>query len=104
MSDQYRGGQMVKLTFRALPADSPFAVRLRHLLKTALRGCRLRCVRVEDVPAVRLADEADSPANAKPGALPDKPGMTEPSEPSEPSESVTMRTKSEHACRQPKLR
>jgi hypothetical protein len=41
---------MVKLTFVALRDEVAFAVRLRALLKYALRGCRLRCKNLEDVP------------------------------------------------------
>jgi len=35
---------------RALRSRVPVEVRLRRLLKVALRSCQLRCVRVEAVP------------------------------------------------------
>jgi hypothetical protein len=42
----------VRLTFRPLPdpGGPPVAVRVRLLLKYALRAVRLRCVKVEDAP------------------------------------------------------
>jgi hypothetical protein len=40
------------LVLEALPSDRPVAVRLRNLLKTALRRDELRCVRVTELPAV----------------------------------------------------
>jgi hypothetical protein len=59
-------GEEVKVTFRGLRSDVPFAVRLRHLLKRALRDWQLRCVPVEDVPA--WTDAAGrSPATSNPG-------------------------------------
>lgn len=39
-----------RLTLRPTPGDVPAAVRLRAVLKYALRACGLRCVRVEEVP------------------------------------------------------
>jgi hypothetical protein len=41
----------IRVTLRPLAADAPVDVRLRNLLKTALRRDRLRCVRVEEVAA-----------------------------------------------------
>jgi hypothetical protein len=38
------------LHLRPLPCDVPVAIRLRQLLKTALRRDRLKCVRVEGLP------------------------------------------------------
>ena len=35
------------LVVEALPSDVPAVVRLRRLLKYALRSCRLRCRRIE---------------------------------------------------------
>ena len=40
-----------RLTFKAQSSDVPPEVRLRRLLKYALRVCGLKCVSVEDVPA-----------------------------------------------------
>jgi hypothetical protein len=52
--------------------DVPFAVRLRSLLKTALRRDRLRCKAVEDVP-VWTDDGAGRSRNLDdPGAVKDK--------------------------------
>jgi hypothetical protein len=46
------------LTFRPLPdaEDVPVGVRVRQLLRTALRRDRLRCVRVEGLPPERKQD------------------------------------------------
>jgi hypothetical protein len=42
----------VRLTVRALPGPwGPVAVRLRFLLKYALRTCGLQCVEIEEVPS-----------------------------------------------------
>lgn len=42
----------IVLTFRPLPdaEDVPVGVRVRQLLRTALRRDRLKCVRVEGLP------------------------------------------------------
>ena len=39
----------IRLTLHPLPDDVPVEVRLRQLLKVALRRFRLRCVSVEEV-------------------------------------------------------
>jgi hypothetical protein len=65
---KHAGGEQVMITLGALPDDVPLAVRLRCVLKYCLRACRLRAVRVEDVPAVDPAMPGDRPADAKPGA------------------------------------
>jgi hypothetical protein len=39
------------LTFRPLPDEAPAAIRVRRLLKHALRALRLKCVRIVDLPA-----------------------------------------------------
>jgi hypothetical protein len=43
---------VIVITFRALPDrhDVPVGVRVRQLLRTALRRDRLKCVRVEGLP------------------------------------------------------
>jgi hypothetical protein len=38
-----------RLELEALPGDVPAHVRLRRLLKFALRGCALRCLRAEEM-------------------------------------------------------
>ncbi len=38
-----------RLTFRALPGELPVPIRLRHLLKDALRSYGLRCTAIEEV-------------------------------------------------------
>jgi hypothetical protein len=60
MSARHPGGEQVEITLRALPDAVPVAVRLRAVLKFALRSCRLRCLRVIDVPGdVRADREGD---------------------------------------------
>lgn len=44
-------GQDIVLRLRPLPDTVPVAVRLRALLKTALRRDRLRCVGLSGAPA-----------------------------------------------------
>jgi hypothetical protein len=39
-----------RLIFLPLPDDVPAAIRIRRLLKTALRQLRLKCVRLEPSP------------------------------------------------------
>jgi hypothetical protein len=62
------------LTFRPLPDEAPAAIRVRRLLKHALRALRLKCVRIVDLPPDPSATQPsvsppDAP-EAKPGALP----------------------------------
>jgi hypothetical protein len=64
---------MVKLTFVALRDDVDFSIRLRSLLKYALRSCRLRCRAVEDVPAWKDDGAGRSPVLSDPGANEDQP-------------------------------
>ncbi len=42
---------MFQLTLRPLPDDRPVALRLRAMLKNALRQQRLRCVEILELPA-----------------------------------------------------
>jgi hypothetical protein len=52
-----------RLDLRALPGPVPPEVRLRGLLKTALRGYRLRCTAVEQVDRTDMsASTPDAPA------------------------------------------
>jgi hypothetical protein len=51
---------LVKLTFRPLADDVPVAIRLRQLLKHALRALRLRCVCVEDVDSPKAGAAGQS--------------------------------------------
>jgi hypothetical protein len=62
-------GEVIKLTLKALPADSPTAIRLRHLLKAAQRGLRLKCLKVEDVPAFPDGPADRSDRITDPGAI-----------------------------------
>jgi hypothetical protein len=39
---KYQGGDQVEIVLQGLPDDVRFAVRLRAVLKFALRSCRLR--------------------------------------------------------------
>jgi hypothetical protein len=50
-------GERYTLTLDALADDAPAAVRLRALLKYALRACRLRAVEVLDGDGAASADE-----------------------------------------------
>jgi hypothetical protein len=49
MGGRYPGGEQVQIVLRALPDTVPVAVRLRSLLKYALRSCRFRCLAIQDV-------------------------------------------------------
>jgi hypothetical protein len=51
----------ITLTFRPLPDDVPVSVRVRHLLKYALRAQRLRCVAMVGVPTVPAATPQPAP-------------------------------------------
>lgn len=48
----------ITITFRALPDrhNTPVSVRIRALLKTALRRDRLKCLRVEGLPPEQKQD------------------------------------------------
>jgi hypothetical protein len=48
-------GDRIRLTLKALPADVPVAIRLRHVLKGLLRAWGLRCVLVERVEPAQTA-------------------------------------------------
>ena len=48
----------VELTFRALPSSIPASIRVRRLLKIALRSLDLRCTKARPVPSVKGADDA----------------------------------------------
>ncbi len=43
-------GERFTLTIRALPSETPVAVRLRHVLKGMLRAWGFRCERIEQLP------------------------------------------------------
>jgi hypothetical protein len=66
MPDQ--GQPVYRLTLRAQPGAVPPVVRLRRLLKTALRSFGLRCLAVEEV---RPDDPEPCPdaADAAPGEI-----------------------------------
>jgi hypothetical protein len=51
----------ITLTFRPLPDDVPVAVRIRHLLKYALRAQRLRCVTAFGEPPEPAATHQPAP-------------------------------------------
>ena len=42
-----------RIDLQAQPSDCPAAIRLRRLLKTALRRDGLKCLRVEQLPAAQ---------------------------------------------------
>ena len=54
----------IVITFRPLPdrEQVPVGVRVRKLLRTALRRDRLRCLKVEGLPDERREQPADPPA------------------------------------------
>ncbi len=58
MSDKPTADDTVRLTFRPLADSVPAAIRLRRLLKIALRQLNLRCVAVEGAaPEVTTPEE-----------------------------------------------
>jgi hypothetical protein len=63
-----RGGhgpsrERFRLTFEALPDDVGPAIRLRRLLKYALRTLRLRCRRVDRAPDLGEGGEGEDGSN-----------------------------------------
>jgi hypothetical protein len=60
-------GEEVKVVFRGLRDTVPFAIRLRAVLKYALRAARLKAVRLESVPAWKEDAAGRSPATSDPG-------------------------------------
>jgi hypothetical protein len=46
MADRDRDRERITLVFEPLPCEAPPAVRIRRLLKYALRSQRLKCVRI----------------------------------------------------------
>jgi hypothetical protein len=59
---RHKGGERYELVLVAQPGEVPPIVRLRHLLKLALRGLRLKCVSVREVtidPAAAPVEQAD---------------------------------------------
>jgi hypothetical protein len=48
-----------RITMRAQPSDLPAIVRLRQLLKVALRSYRFRCVSVEQIIAMTEIERSD---------------------------------------------
>lgn len=59
-------GSLWRLTFRVLPHELPEGVRVRWLLKYALRALGLRCVRVDE-PA-KEGEGVAGPSSAKPAS------------------------------------
>jgi hypothetical protein len=55
------GPDDITLTFRPLEDTVPVAVRVRALLKTALRRDRLRCVTISGVPPEPAATRQPAP-------------------------------------------
>lgn len=51
MTEQPGKSDEVVLRFRPLRDNVAWPARVRRLLKYALRACRLRCIRVEGLPA-----------------------------------------------------
>ena len=49
-ADQLNRGELIILQFRALPSDVEAPIRVRHLLKRALRSYGLECVKVIGLP------------------------------------------------------
>jgi hypothetical protein len=66
----HAGGEEIRLTFRAQPADVPWACRVRTPLKIAGRQLALKCQRVEDITPrwpPTLARDATEGGGATPG-------------------------------------
>jgi hypothetical protein len=61
MADRER----ITLVFEPLPCEAPAAVRIRHLLKYALRSQRLKCVRITGDPEVQTSVPREPPAEEK---------------------------------------
>jgi len=69
---KHPAGERYRLTLRALPGDTPVAIRLRHVLKGLLRAWGFRCERVEqlhqeteaDAPQPITADQGERPLRA----------------------------------------
>jgi hypothetical protein len=58
------------LEFVPMPSGIPPAVRLKRLLKLALRACELRCVRHEELPSEPGAPLVpESPPDAMPRSM-----------------------------------
>jgi hypothetical protein len=51
-----------QLVLEALESSNPVSVRLRLLLKTALRTFRLRCISCEEIQAPEDADDKQRPS------------------------------------------
>jgi hypothetical protein len=59
-------GEAYRVTLRPVGDGPPVAVRLRHLLKLALRACGLRCLAVEKIAAGKPARGKTKPAASSP--------------------------------------
>jgi hypothetical protein len=55
-------GDQIRLTVRAEGPGPPAAIRLRHLLKSMLRGYGLRVVSIEGMPAESVAEVPQRPS------------------------------------------
>jgi hypothetical protein len=55
------------LTLRDLGSDLPGAIRLRHVLKSLLRGWRFRCVRIEPEDALGAVSDDRGSESEKAG-------------------------------------
>jgi len=58
----------ITLTLRPMPSAIPVPIRLRALLKYALRGLSLRCVAVSGLPDGDKGADKATPDNATSGA------------------------------------
>ena len=55
------------LTLRSLPGDAPPEIRLRKLLKLALRTCRFRCIGIQQKDTTTaIVEDATTPAPSEP--------------------------------------
>jgi hypothetical protein len=55
---------MYRLTLRPLPGPVPPHIRLRQLLKRALRSCGLRCTTLEELPDATPPEPAPAAESA----------------------------------------
>jgi hypothetical protein len=69
-------GQRVTLEFEPLPDTVPVAIRVRRLLKNALRAEKLRAIRVDMPEEAAGATEAGEPAPGPSGQEIARPGAT----------------------------
>jgi hypothetical protein len=71
MAKPDRERPVFRIDLEALPSEIPPEIRLRAVLKMALRRCELKCLRVEELPAGGAGKPASAEAEADQGKLED---------------------------------